>query len=42
MDNLPESNSAKGQPESLKNKVLEAGASLVQNFEPPKRLCAHL
>ncbi|KAK4505692.1 hypothetical protein PRZ48_003657 [Zasmidium cellare] len=42
MDNIPESNSAKGQPESLTNKVLETGASMVQNFEPPKRLCAHL
>lgn len=43
MDSIPStSNSVKGEPESLKNKTLETGASLVQNFGPPKRLCAHL
>ncbi|KAF2161301.1 hypothetical protein M409DRAFT_59298 [Zasmidium cellare ATCC 36951] len=42
MDKIPESNATKGQPESTTNKLLETGASLIQNFEPPKRLCAHL
>jgi len=31
-----------GHPETLTNKTLETGASLMQNFGPPKRLCAHL
>lgn len=39
---LPESNNTLGRPESLTNKTLETGASLMQNFNPPKRLCAHL
>ena len=42
MDTLPTTNATKGAPESTKNKTLETGASLVQNFAPPKRLCAHL
>jgi hypothetical protein len=42
MDALPTTNATKGAPESTKNKTLETGASLVQNFAPPKRLCAHL
>ena len=42
MDNIPVSNNTKGQPESLKNKILETGASATQDFGPPKRLCAHL
>ncbi|KAH9845074.1 oil body-associated protein 1B-like [Teratosphaeria destructans] len=42
MDSLPTTNHTKGDQESLKNKTLETGASMVQNFDPPKRLCAHL
>lgn len=42
METIPTSNHAKGEPESLLNKTLETGASLIQNFDPPKRLCAHL
>ncbi|CZT18741.1 related to DUF1264 domain protein [Ramularia collo-cygni] len=42
MESISESNAAKGDPESLKNKVLETGASMIQNFDPPKRICAHL
>jgi len=43
MDQIPTtSNSVKGEPESVKNKVLETGAGLTQNFGPSKRLCAHL
>ncbi|KAF2773154.1 DUF1264-domain-containing protein [Teratosphaeria nubilosa] len=42
MDSLPTTNHTKGDEESLKNKALETGASMVQSFEPPKRLCAHL
>jgi hypothetical protein len=42
MDTLPTTNATKGAPESIKNKTLETGASLFQNFAPPKRLCAHL
>jgi hypothetical protein len=42
MDALPTTNDTKGAPESIKNKTLETGAALVQNFAPPKRICAHL
>ncbi|KAF2238816.1 DUF1264-domain-containing protein [Viridothelium virens] len=42
MESMPESNSAWGQPESIKNKVLETGAGLTQDFGPTKRICAHL
>jgi len=42
MDSLPTTNGAKGVPESTKNTVLETGASMIQNFAPTKRLCAHL
>ena len=42
MASLPSSNDVKGAPESVLNKTLETGASMVQSFEPPKRLCAHL
>jgi len=41
-EQLPITNNTHGEPESLKNKTLETGASLVQSFGPPKRLCAHL
>jgi len=40
--NTPVSNNTLGHPETLTNKTLETGASLMQNFGPPKRLCAHL
>ncbi|KJX98351.1 DUF1264-domain-containing protein [Zymoseptoria brevis] len=42
MEQLPESNGAKGDPESTKSTLLETGASLLQSFSPPSRLCAHL
>lgn len=42
LNDMPVTNEAIGEPESLKQKILETGASLVQKFEPPKRLCAHL
>ncbi|EMC98268.1 hypothetical protein BAUCODRAFT_32280 [Baudoinia panamericana UAMH 10762] len=42
MDSLPTTNATKGGEESLMNRTLETGAAMVQNFEPPKRLCAHL
>lgn len=41
-DSTQTNNGVLGVPESLKNKVLETGASMMQSFEPPKRLCAHL
>lgn len=39
---LPTTNATKGGPESLINRALETGASLVQSFHPTSRLCAHL
>ncbi|KAF2213058.1 hypothetical protein CERZMDRAFT_67289 [Cercospora zeae-maydis SCOH1-5] len=42
MDSLPVTNNAVGEHEGAKEKALETGASMVQNFDPPKRLCAHL
>ncbi|KAF2259295.1 DUF1264-domain-containing protein [Lojkania enalia] len=42
MDSMPVTNKAAGQPESTTNKVLETGASVVQNFAPVQRICAHL
>ncbi|GAB7347099.1 hypothetical protein MBLNU459_g3228t1 [Dothideomycetes sp. NU459] len=42
MASPPTTHGAKGEPESLRNKALETGASMTQNFGPPKRLCAHL
>lgn len=42
MDSLPTTNKAKGEPTSTKEQILHAGASLLQTFEPPKQLCAHL
>lgn len=42
MDSIPTTNNAKGAPESTKETILETGASMAQNFDPPKRLCAHL
>nr|POF13995.1 oil body-associated protein 1a [Quercus suber] len=42
MDSIPSTNNVKGGPESTKENILEAGASMVQDFAPTKRLCAHL
>lgn len=42
MESEPTTNNAKGVPTSIKEQVLHAGASIVQNFAPPKQLCAHL
>lgn len=42
MDTLPTTNATKGAAESTKNQILETGAGLAQNFDPPKRICAHL
>ncbi|TKA62689.1 hypothetical protein B0A49_09113 [Cryomyces minteri] len=42
MDATPTTNNVKGESESLTNKILETGAGLTQNFDPPKRICAHL
>lgn len=42
MESVPTTNHAKGAPTSIKEQVLHAGASMVQNFDPPKQLCAHL
>ncbi len=42
MDSQPTTNSAKGEPTSGKEQFLHAGAAIMQNFDPPKQLCAHL
>lgn len=42
MDALPTTHGAKGEPTSIKEQVLHAGAAMIQNFDPPKQLCAHL
>jgi hypothetical protein len=42
MDSLPTTNAAKGEPTSTKEQILHTGAAMVQNFDPPKQLCAHL
>jgi hypothetical protein len=42
MDSLPVNNNTVGEPESTQNKILETGASAVQNFAPVQRICAHL
>jgi hypothetical protein len=42
MASNPVTNNALGEPTSTKEKVLHTGASMVQNFDPPKQLCAHL
>lgn len=42
MDSIPTTNSAKGDPTSTKEQILHAGTSMIQNFDPPKQLCAHL
>lgn len=41
-DRVPITNDTNGEPESTRNKILETGAGLVQEFGPTKRLCAHL
>jgi hypothetical protein len=42
MESLPTTNNAYGNPTSTKEQVLHTGAAMVQNFDPPKQLCAHL
>ena len=42
MDLLPKTNQAPGEPTSGKEQFLHAGAAALQNFDPPKQLCAHL
>lgn len=42
MDSAPVTHGAVGTPTSTKEKVLHAGASMLQSFEPTKQLCAHL
>jgi hypothetical protein len=42
MNDLPKTNAAPGEPTSTKEQILHAGAAMVQNFDPPKQLCAHL
>ena len=42
MEDVPETNQAKGEPTSMKEQFLHAGAAMLQNFDPPKQLCAHL
>ena len=42
-DPLPkDSNDVPGYPRTIKSRVLEAGASAIQNFTPVKQICAHL
>ncbi|KAJ5098591.1 hypothetical protein N7532_005592 [Penicillium argentinense] len=38
----PELSGIPGDPQTTKSKVLETGASMVQNFTPVKQICAHL
>jgi len=42
MDNIPDTNKVPGDPLSAKSKILETGASAVQDFTPLKHICAHL
>nr|POF18581.1 oil body-associated protein 1a [Quercus suber] len=42
MDSIPSTNDVKGGSESIKENILETGASMVQDFAPTRRLCAHL
>lgn len=42
MDDTPKTHGVPGEPTTAKEQVLHAGASMVQNFDPPKQLCAHL
>ncbi|KAK5167465.1 uncharacterized protein LTR77_007164 [Saxophila tyrrhenica] len=42
MDSQPTTHGAPGEPTSTKEKVLHTGASMLQSFDPPKQLCAHL
>lgn len=42
MDNQPITHGAYGSPTSTKEKILHTGASMLQSFDPPKQLCAHL
>lgn len=41
--NLPvDDNGNPGSPLTAKSRILETGASMVQDFAPVKRICAHL
>lgn len=42
MESMLETNNAIGEPVSTESKVLETGASVVQDFRPVKHICAHL
>ncbi|KAJ5697530.1 Peptidase S26A signal peptidase I [Penicillium malachiteum] len=42
VDSEKEPNSVPGDTRTLKSQVLEAGASMVQDFTPVKQICAHL
>lgn len=42
-ENLPvDDNGNPGSPLTAKSRILETGASMVQDFTPVKRICAHL
>lgn len=38
----PELNGIPGEPRTIKSRVLETGAAMVQDFKPVKQICAHL
>lgn len=40
--NVPETGGIPGEPRTTKSQVLEAGASMVQDFTPVKQICAFL
>ncbi|KAJ9637792.1 hypothetical protein H2199_007286 [Coniosporium tulheliwenetii] len=42
MDSIPVTNKALGEPVHIKDKLLETGAALTQDFRPVKQICAHL
>lgn len=42
MDPIPTTHEAKGEPTSVREHVLHTGASMLQNFDPVKHICAHL
>lgn len=41
-DSCGDSNAIPGDPRTTKSRVLETGASMVQDFTPVKQICAHL
>jgi len=38
----PELSGIPGEPRTMKSRVLETGAAMVQDFKPVKQICAHL